>query len=192
MAFGGSIWICPWHVEPDPAWPVVVRLDPGLAFGTGTHATTALCLEWLAAAGIDGRSVIDYGCGSGVLAIAAALKGATRVLAVDHDPQALDATRDNAARNGVGERIDVVLPDAVCETDADVVIANILAGPLVELAAELAARVRPQGRLVLSGILAGQAGAVERAYLPWLEPAGRDERDGWVRLDFIRIDSTSA
>jgi ribosomal protein L11 methyltransferase len=184
MRFGESIWICPWHVEPDPAWPVVVRLDPGLAFGTGTHATTALCLEWLDAHDLAGRRVIDYGCGSGVLAIAAALKGAARVLAIDHDPQALDATRDNAQRNGVADRIEAVLPEAGVEQAADVVVANILASPLIELAPMLAAFLRPGGRLVLSGILTEQAEVVEAAYLTRLRPAGRGEREGWVRLDF--------
>lgn len=186
MRFGESIWICPWHVEPDPDWPVVVRLDPGLAFGTGTHATTALCLEWLDAHDLAGQRVIDFGCGSGVLAIAAALKGASRVLAVDHDPQALDATRDNAERNGVSERIETVLPEAGGEAAGDVVLANVLAGPLIELAPALAQRVRPGGRLVLSGILAAQAESVEAAYLPRVTPTARDQRDGWVRLDFRR------
>jgi ribosomal protein L11 methyltransferase len=184
MRFGESIWICPWHLDPDPAWPVVVRLDPGLAFGTGTHATTALCLEWLDAHDLAGRRVIDFGCGSGVLAIAAALKGASRVLAVDHDPQALDATRENAERNGVAGRIETVLPDAGGAPTGDVVLANILAGPLIELAPALTQRVRPDGRLVLSGILSAQADAVEAAYLPRMTPTGRDEREGWVRLDF--------
>jgi len=186
MRFGEKIWICPWHIDPDPAWPVVVRLDPGLAFGTGTHATTALCLEWLDAAELDGRALIDYGCGSGVLAIAAVLRGAGRVVAIDHDPQALEATRDNAERNGVGDRIGTFCPESATPARADIVLANILAGPLVELAERITGLVAPGGALVLSGILAGQADEVERAYASVLQPVGQDSRDGWMRLDFRR------
>jgi ribosomal protein L11 methyltransferase len=186
MRFGESIWICPWHIAPDPDWPLVVRLDPGLAFGSGTHPTTALCLAWLDGHDVAGKDVVDYGCGSGVLAIAAALKGAHRVLAVDHDPQALDATRDNAARNGVGDRVVACLPGDDGADDVDVVLANILAGPLVKLAPKLVGRVRPGGWLVLSGILAEQAEAVHDAYAGTLQDAGLQERGGWVRLDFRR------
>jgi len=186
MRFGEKIWICPWHIDPDPAWPVVVRLDPGLAFGTGTHATTALCLEWLDAAELEGRALIDYGCGSGVLAIAAALRGAGRVVAIDHDPQALEATRDNAERNGVGDRIGTFCPESAAPARADIVLANILAGTLVELAERITGLVAPGGALVLSGILAGQADEVERAYASVLQPVGQDSRDGWMRLDFRR------
>lgn len=191
MRFGRSIWICPSHVEPDPDWGVVVRLDPGLAFGTGTHPTTALCLEWMD--GVDFRelSVIDYGCGSGVLAVAAALKGAAPVRAIDHDPQALSATRDNASRNGVSDRIETALPGELAgamesRNKSDVVLANILAGPLTELAEQLAGLVRSGGALVLSGILDGQADEVERTYEPLLGKARRVSREGWVRLHFGR------
>lgn len=184
MRFGEAIWICPSHVEPDPDWGVVVHLDPGLAFGTGTHPTTALCLEWMDGIDFRDRTVIDYGCGSGVLAVAAALKGAARVLAVDHDPQALTATRDNAERNGVSTAIETALPDAFEPARAEIVLANILAGPLVELAEALYGMVRPGGWLVLSGILAEQAEDVEQAYAPLLGAANRVDREGWVRLDF--------
>lgn len=184
MRFGESIWICPSHIEPDPEWGVVVRLDPGLAFGTGTHPTTALCLEWMDAVEFAGTTVTDYGCGSGVLAVAAALKGARKVIAIDHDPQALTATRDNALRNGVSDRIETALPGELADARADVVLANILAGPLIELAETIAGLVRPGGSLALSGILDEQADDVERAYHPLLEPAGRVSREGWVRLDF--------
>jgi len=186
IRFGRSIWICPSHVEPDPGWEVVVRLDPGLAFGTGTHPTTALCLEWMDGVDFRDRVVIDYGCGSGVLAVAAALKGARRVFAVDHDPQALTATRDNAARNAVSERIETALPGQFEDARADVVLANILAGPLIELAERIACLVRPGGSLVLSGILDEQADDVEKAYQPLIGNAGRVSREGWVRLDFQR------
>jgi ribosomal protein L11 methyltransferase len=185
MRFGQSIWVCPSHREPDPAWSVVVRLDPGLAFGTGTHPTTALCLEWLDGQDLDGVDVVDYGCGSGILAVAAALKGARRVVAIDHDPQALEATLDNAERNGVAERIEAVLPDTAPELRASVVVANILAGPLVELSASIAGRVAPGGRLALSGILAEQSEQVLDAYRHRLRPAGEAAREDWVRLDFV-------
>ena len=186
MRFGESIWVCPSHREPDPDWPVVVRLDPGLAFGTGTHPTTALCLEWLDGLDLDGREVIDYGCGSGILAVAAALKGARRVLAIDHDGQALDATLDNAARNGVADRIHAALPEDAPAGEATVVVANILAGPLVELSASIAGRVAPGGRLALSGILAEQTDRVLDAYRARLRPVGEAAREDWVRLDFER------
>ena len=186
MRFGESIWVCPSHREPDPDWPVVVRLDPGLAFGTGTHPTTALCLEWLDGLDLDGREVIDYGCGSGILAVAAALKGARRVLAIDHDGQALDATLDNAARNGVADRIHALLPEDAPAGEATVVVANILAGPLVELSASIAGRVAPGGRLALSGILAEQTERVLDAYRARLRPVGEAAREDWVRLDFER------
>ncbi|MGK7294504.1 MAG: 50S ribosomal protein L11 methyltransferase [Candidatus Wenzhouxiangella sp. M2_3B_020] len=184
MRFGSGIWICPWHIEPEPEWPLVVRLDPGLAFGTGTHATTALCLEWIDAHDPTGRKVVDYGCGSGVLAIAAALKGARDVIAVDHDPQALDATRDNAERNGVADRIRAIAPAECGELEADIVLANILAGPLADMAERIAGLVAPGGWLVLSGILESQFDQVDAAYRPLLRPAGETHRDGWLRLDY--------
>ena len=186
MQFGDSLWICPSHIEPDAEWGVVVRLDPGLAFGTGTHPTTALCLEWMDATEFSGKTVTEYGCGSGVLAVAAALKGAAKVHAIDHDPQALTATCDNASGNGVLDRIETALPGALADPRADIVLANILAGPLVELADRIAGLVRPGGALVLSGILEEQAGDVERAYDPLIGKARKVARDGWVRLDFHR------
>lgn len=186
MQFGSGLWICPSHREPDPDWPVVLRLDPGLAFGSGTHPTTALCLEWLAALDLSGKTVIDYGCGSGVLAVAAALKGAGHILAIDHDPQALTATVDNAARNHVHEKITVALPEHADAAPADLVLANILAGPLIELAPQLTALLRPGAQLVLSGILAEQAESVSAAYRDLLEPVSSDLREEWVRLVFSR------
>lgn len=184
MRFGRSTWICPSHIEPEPGWPVVIRLDPGLAFGTGTHATTALCLEWIDANDVAGARFVDYGCGSGVLAIAAALHGAGPIVAVDHDPQALEATRDNAARNGVEARIETLEPGRAGTDPADVVVANILAGPLVSLAPTLAARLADGGRLVLSGILESQYEMVDAAYRERLRPAGEASREGWLRLDY--------
>lgn len=186
MRFGEHLWICPSHTEPDPAWPFVIRLDPGLAFGSGTHPTTAMCLEWLDGASLEGKRVIDYGAGSGVLAIAAALKGAAHVIAVDHDPQALTACADNAARNGVADRLEIVRPDRVPETAADVLLANILSQPLIELAGRFATLVKPGGACVLSGILSEQGDAVEEAYRPWFQEMRTRQTEHWLRLYGIR------
>lgn len=179
---GRNLWVCPsWCAPPDPA-AVNVILDPGLAFGTGTHATTALCLQWLSEQDLRGQDVIDYGCGSGILAIAALKLGARRAIATDLDPQALAVTRENAARNGVADRLQVGEPAALAQTaSADVVIANILAGALVELAPRLAALTRAGGRLGLCGIMSQQAQEVRDAYAPWftLSPHAREE---WVLL----------
>jgi ribosomal protein L11 methyltransferase len=186
MRFGERLWIYPsWTDEPDDG-SVVLRLDPGLAFGTGTHPTTALCLEWLDAQSLQDKTVIDYGCGSGILAIAALLLGAASATGYDNDPQALTASRDNAANNGCADKLSVTLVatggEAITE-QADVVLANILAGPLRELAPRIAPLVKNGGSLVLSGILAEQADAVMDAYYEYgfvfEAPA---ERDGWVRL----------
>lgn len=184
MRFGRRLWIYPWNVEPpaDEA-AVIVRLDPGLAFGTGTHPTTALCLEWLDGIELRGRHVIDYGCGSGVLAIAALKLGAARVVGVDNDPQALEASRDNAARNDVGERLQLCMPEAFADAPADVFVANILAGPLAELAPRFAANVRPGGLLALSGILAGQAPELVERYAAWFDDLVVTSREDWVRID---------
>ena len=185
MAFGRRLWIYPWNLEPPAdlgADTVIVRLDPGLAFGTGTHPTTALCLAWLAAQDLAGATVVDYGCGSGVLAIAALKLGAARVIGVDLDPQALDASRDNAQRNGVAERLEVLLPAAYAPTPQPFFVANILAGPLAELAPLFAASVAPGGRLALSGILAGQQDELLVRYGQWFDALEVTERDGWVRI----------
>ncbi|NDY96449.1 50S ribosomal protein L11 methyltransferase [Wenzhouxiangella limi] len=187
MQFGHGLWICPSHVDPDPAWPLVIKLDPGLAFGSGTHPTTALCLEWIAALEPDIERVIDFGCGSGVLAIAAALKGAREVIAIDHDPQALSATLENARRNAVADRITAIAPLALNDRmargeTAQLVVANILARPLIDLAPTLAHRVEPGGALVLSGILPEQAEAVAEAYRSLDPQPTITQRDGWVRI----------
>jgi ribosomal protein L11 methyltransferase len=189
MRFGRGLWICPSHLEPDPDWPLVIRLDPGLAFGSGTHPTTALCLEWLDGLDVNGLETLDFGCGSGVLAIAAGLKGAGRLVAVDHDPQALLATEENARRNGLGGRIECLLPEAFEHLPArqrrfDLVLANILAAPLIELAPALIACLRPGATLVLSGILPEQAESVIAAYADLGEPVDHGEQDEWVRLVF--------
>jgi ribosomal protein L11 methyltransferase len=194
--------VCPGGQRPDAeaigpdADVVLLELDPGLAFGTGTHATTALCLEWLdsgAATGNDGggpwlagADVIDYGCGSGILAIAALRLGARRAVAMDIDPQALRATRENAERNGVPDRIRVTADREAGQAEVDVLLANILAGPLVELAPLLAARTRVGGRIALSGLLVEQADAVTAAYRPWFDVGLTRERDGWGLLTGCR------
>jgi ribosomal protein L11 methyltransferase len=186
MQFGQRVWICPsWCAPPDPH-AVNIFMDPGLAFGTGTHPTTALCLEWLDAHPPAELTVIDYGCGSGILAVAAALLGARRVIAVDHDPQALLATRENAQRNGVAERVETYLPEHAPALLADALIANILANPLRELATHFAHLVKCGGRLTLSGILAEQADEVTETYHGNFTIFPPVIQQGWVRLDGTR------
>ncbi|PWG61552.1 50S ribosomal protein L11 methyltransferase [Sediminicurvatus halobius] len=185
MSFGGGLWVVPTDMSPPEPHAVNLRLDPGLAFGTGTHPTTALCLQGLAARPPAGAHVIDYGCGSGVLAIAALLLGARTAVAVDNDPQALLATRENAERNGVAHRLTVLEADAALPA-TDCLLANILAGVLEALAGRLAGALRPGGRLMLSGILAEQAASVARAYAPACGMAAPVTRSGWVRLDGVR------
>lgn len=186
MRFGRRLWIVPSAYAPPDPRAVNVRLDPGLAFGTGTHPTTAQCLEWLDTAALAGKSVLDYGCGSGILAIAAVLLGAARVRAVDTDPQALTATRENACRNRVDAHIEIGPPENLPAAPVDVVLANILAAPLIELAPRLAASVKAGGELVLSGILSDQDRAVRAAYAPWFRFGPGAQREGWQRLDAHR------
>lgn len=187
MRFGERLWVCPsWKPVPDPS-AANLMLDPGLAFGTGTHPTTALCLEWLEAENLSNKSVIDYGCGSGILGIAALLLGAAELTATDIDPQALQATRDNAGRNGIdADSINLDYPDKLSCEPADLLVANILAGPLQELAPTLQALVKPGGRLALSGILDTQATAVVEAYSPWFELEPVVTREEWVRISGTR------
>ena len=185
-AFGKRLWLAPADDARVPAGLIGVKLHMGLAFGTGEHPTTALCLEWLDATLEAGASVLDYGCGSGVLAIAALALGARRAWAIDNDEQALIATRDNARLNGCEERIEVCAPEALPALRVDVVLANILAGPLVALAPELARVVVPGGCVVLSGILTRQTATVATAYEPWFEQITMHERDGWTRIDARR------
>ncbi|HLW24584.1 MAG TPA: 50S ribosomal protein L11 methyltransferase [Steroidobacteraceae bacterium] len=187
MRFGRRLWVCPTSAaEPaDPA-ALVVRLDPGLAFGTGTHPTTALCLQLLDALELGGRSVIDYGCGSGILGIAALKLGAARVWAVDIDPQALTATRTNGARNGVSARLEVHAPP-VHLPPSDLVLANILAQPLVELAPLLTSACRPGGDLVLSGLLKSQAHQVRAAYGAAFDIVRTVHREDWCCIHGRRV-----
>ena len=187
MRFGRRLWIVPRHEPPpDDADAVVVRLDPGLAFGTGTHPSTSLCLTWLDAHLAAGQTVIDYGCGSGVLALAAARLGATRIHCYDLDPQAAIATRDNAAENAVSSVIELhETPDAL-PADADVLLANIISGTLCDLAPRFQRLLRPGARLVLAGILDEQVASVIAAYAPWIRLAPFGQRDGWTGLAGLR------
>jgi ribosomal protein L11 methyltransferase len=188
MKFGERLWIVPSGMEvAHDADEIQIRLDPGLAFGTGTHPTTALCLEWLDQRQIAGERVLDYGCGSGILGIAAAMKGASEVNCVDIDPQALEATVENAARNGVAQRVACCSPKDFAGGEMDVVLANILAAPLIGLAPVLAGIVRPSGALVLSGLLQEQEEQVAAAYRDDFELLGSKSLDGWLRMDFHKV-----
>jgi ribosomal protein L11 methyltransferase len=187
MRFGRRLWICPTHQTPPEPGAVNIRLDPGLAFGTGTHPTTALCLEWLDGADLTGKTVLDYGCGSGILAIAAARLGAKRVWAVDIDPQALLASDANAAENEVEDRLELAAPSGLPAALAtDILLANILAGVLARLAPEFGRRVRPGGRLVLSGILEPHAEAVRAAFDRDFTFGPCQRREDWVLLEGTR------
>ena len=182
MCFGRRLWVAPHHAHVHTRNAVIVRLDPGLAFGTGTHATTAMCLAWLDENAAAGQKAIDYGCGSGVLAVAAVKLGASDAFAFDIDPQALTATRDNAAANGVEAQVHVIDADAALPAEADILLANILCGPLCELAPRFAALTRPGGKIVLAGLLTSQADEVARAHAPWFDIAPFASRDGWTAL----------
>ena len=185
--FGERLWICPsWQPPPDPE-AVNIMLDPGMAFGTGTHATTAMCLGWLEQAQLQSKEVIDYGSGSGVLAIGAALLGARQVYAVDNDPQAIAATIDNSHRNNIPQQtITAHLPKTLPKLQSDILLANILAEPLHELADHFAALVKPGGSIVLSGILTEQAGPLSESYGRWFAMSRPEIREGWVLLHGTR------
>ena len=184
MQFGRRLWVYPWTIEPDglPADAVVLRLDPGLAFGSGTHPTTALCLAWLDGLDLAGLSVLDFGCGSGILALAALKLGAAEAIGIDNDPQAILASVDNAERNGVAGRLQVFLPDAAPARQYPVVVANILAGALDALAEQLAAATAPGGVIALSGILAGQETELLQRYAVWFDDLQCAQRDDWIRI----------
>jgi ribosomal protein L11 methyltransferase len=191
MQFGRRLWVCPGGQSPGSADAIRVELDPGLAFGTGTHATTAQCLEWLdsgAGTWLEDATVLDYGCGSGILAVAALKLGARCAVAMDIDPQALLATQQNAARNGVLDLVQITADREADGVFADVVVANILAGPLIELAPLLASRVRQGGKIAVSGLLIEQAVAVAAAYAPWFDIGLTGARDGWGLLTGCRHD----
>lgn len=180
---GENLWICPSWIEPPEPEKINLMLDPGLAFGTGTHPTTFLCLQWIDEQNVAGKKLYDYGCGSGILGIAALLKDADQVLGVDIDPQALLATASNAERNKLpSDAMPVFLPEDCPTEQADIMLANILAGPLAELAPSLNALTKPGGLLCLSGILDIQANAVMDAYKEWFDFDPVSQKDEWVRL----------
>jgi ribosomal protein L11 methyltransferase len=202
LKFGEHLWVAPAEKigEIDDPQAIIIQLDPGLAFGTGTHPTTALCLEWLSAQDLKGKTVLDYGCGSGILAIAALKLGAARAICVDIDPQALTATENNARENGVFDRIKVLLPDRFVPFPADFVIANILARPLITLAPLLSSSIRKGGKIVLAGLLERQQEEVREAYAPWFSFEPDQIKEGWTRIagrcqipsiiNFLRISET--
>jgi ribosomal protein L11 methyltransferase len=194
LRFGARTFIVPWNQalpdEADHTDAAVVRLDPGLAFGSGTHPTTALCLRWLDGLADEGKlqgaTVLDFGCGSGILALAALKLGAARAVGVDNDPQALTASFDNAERNGVGERLAVYLPQEEPPAVYPVVVANILASALDALAETLAERVASGGRIALSGILQGQEGELLLRYAPWFDCLTTEQEGDWMRIEGVR------
>jgi len=186
MKFADRLWVCPTDQEQYEPGTVCLTLDPGLAFGTGTHPTTALCLEWLADHGLTGKTVIDYGCGSGILAVAAILLDAKEAHAVDIDPQAITATQSNALKNKVQGKIACYLPEQFVPFQADIVLANILAKPLIDMAEQIANLVAPGGQLVLSGILHEQAESVMNAYRQYITFSTPVQQEDWIRLEGIK------
>jgi ribosomal protein L11 methyltransferase len=186
MKFGQRLWICPsWRAVPEPE-AVNVMLDPGLAFGTGTHPTTALCLTWLDGLDLKDKTVVDFGCGSGILSLAALKLGAKQVIGIDIDPQALQASKANAERNGVVDRLSLYLPKDQPTLKADVVVANILAGPLRELAPTIIEFVGDGGELALSGVLEEQAESLQAIYGQWCAMNPVTVQEEWVRLDGVK------
>ncbi|MFU8787809.1 MAG: 50S ribosomal protein L11 methyltransferase [Methylobacter sp.] len=183
MKFADRLWVCPTDQERYEPSTVCLTLDPGLAFGTGTHPTTALCLEWLASHELADKTVIDYGCGSGILAVAAILLGAKQAHAVDIDPQAITATQSNALKNQVQDKIACYLPEHFTPFQADIVLANILAKPLIDMAEQISCLVAPGGQLVLSGILQEQAESVMAAYRSYILFNAPVQQEDWIRLD---------
>lgn len=186
MKFADKLWVCPTNQEQFEAGTVCLTLDPGLAFGTGTHPTTALCLEWLASHDLADKTVIDYGCGSGILAVAAILLGANIAHAVDIDPQAITATQSNALKNNVQDKIKCYLPEQFYPFQADIVLANILAKPLIDMSEQICALLVSGGQLVLSGILRKQAESVISAYQQNINFNPLIQQEDWIRLDGVK------
>ena len=186
MKFAEKLWVCPTDQEQYETGTVCLTLDPGLAFGTGTHPTTALCLEWLASHELAGKTVIDYGCGSGILAVAGILLGAKIAHAVDIDPQAITATQSNALKNKVADKVACYLPEQFTPLQADLVLANILAKPLIDMAEQISNLVAPGSQLVLSGILYEQAESVMNAYQKYIIFNPPVQQEDWIRLDGIK------
>jgi len=186
MKFADKLWVCPTDQEQFEAGTVCLTLDPGLAFGTGTHPTTALCLEWLASHDLRGKTVIDYGCGSGILAVAAILLDAKIAHAVDIDPQALTATQSNALKNKVQDKIKCYLPEQFDPFKADIVLANILALPLIDMSEQICALLDSGSQLILSGVLHEQAESVISAYQQHIVFNPLVQQEDWIRLDGVK------
>ncbi len=189
MLFGERLWVCPAGQRPEAANATILELDPGLAFGTGTHPTTALCLRCLDSIDLKNQTVIDFGCGSGILAIAALLLGARQAIATDHDPQALQATLDNARKNQVESRLEIKAPNQLPAIQADILLANILAGTLVQLEPLLASLVTPGGRIILSGILVEQADEVSQTFSSHFKMQPPITQGEWAALEGTRASS---
>jgi ribosomal protein L11 methyltransferase len=182
MSFGRRLWICPSGFEVTATDAITVHLDPGLAFGSGTHATTAMCLEWLDEQDLRGKTLLDYGCGSGILSVSALCLGAESATGIDIDKQAVSATRINAERNAVSERLTATDDDRDLQGPFDIIVANILAGPLVAQAERICTLLKSGGSLALSGILCAQADHIIAAYRPWIDFAPAVQRDDWLCL----------
>ena len=184
MHFGNRLWVCPsWATYPDP-FAINIRLDPGMAFGTGTHGTTALCLQWLATHDLCNKTVIDFGCGSGILAIAAYYLGAKNIYAIDHDPQAIKATKLNALNNNIGDEcIHIRLANTPSEEKCDVLIANVLLKPLIEFAPLFASKLLPEGKIILSGILEQQFEELKAAYQPYFTIDTIHSKNEWLLIE---------
>lgn len=188
MPFGKRLWVCPSWREPPVKNAVNLLLDPGLAFGTGTHPTTSLCLKYLDKEVVGDELIVDFGCGSGVLGIAALLLGAKQMVGIDIDPQALTATKDNAQRNNISaDKYQVFLPKDTPAVEADITVANILAGPLVTLGEQIAALTRSGGKLALSGLLAEQADEVIAHYSQWFKMNAPEQQGDWIILSGIKF-----
>jgi len=186
MSFGKRLWVCPTGQRPKTTDAIIMELDPGLAFGTGTHPTTALCLKWLDRTDLKNKTVIDFGCGSGILAIAALLLGAKQAIATDHDPQALLATQDNARKNGVDSRLTIIEPKQKLSIQGDILLANILAGTLINLEPLLASLVTSKGQIILSGILINQASEVSQTFDTDFNMKAPEIHEDWVSLEGVR------
>jgi ribosomal protein L11 methyltransferase len=187
MKFGNRLWVCPGDSSARGDDAIVVHLDPGLAFGTGTHPTTALCLEWLDGLDLGNKRVLDFGCGSGILSIASLLLGAAAATALDIDPQAITASRQNAERNGVHRRLKTTLDMTALEAEYDIIVANILATPLIRCAGTICERLADGGAVALSGIIDSQTEVVADAYRHCIEFEPPAVRAPWARLSGTKI-----
>jgi len=187
MRFGEKLWIYPDHLIDNLEGKICVNLNPGLAFGTGSHPTTRLCLEWLEKSNLDQKSVLDYGCGSGILGISAIKLGAKSVTAIDLDPQAVIASKNNAEKNHVQQEIEITDNNKTIEKNFNIIVANILAKPLIELAPYFYKKLNKEGAICLSGILEGQINIIKDAYLKYFNLSEIKIKDGWVMMSGIKL-----